>query len=54
MISEAEKREILLKEYLQRKAEEEFWLKQSKKAIRRTASIREEDEDEVIRDTTGY
>ena len=44
MFTEKEKRQILLAEYLQRKAEEDFWKKQSKKVTMRTAQIMREEE----------
>lgn len=51
MITEREKRQILLAEFLQRKAEDDFYAKQSKKVTRRTAqTMREEEvnEDETV------
>lgn len=44
MLTEKEKRQILLAEFLQREAEDRFWMKQSKKATARTAQIMREEE----------
>ena len=43
MITEQEKRQILLAEWLQKKAEDDFWAGQRKKAIKKTIKNMEEE-----------
>ena len=42
MITAAEKRQVLLEEWLRKQAEDDFRVKQSRKATRKTMRLREE------------
>lgn len=51
-MTEAEKRAVLLAEWKQRQAEDEFWMRQSRKATKRTMNaMKEIYEDECNRST---